>query len=169
MNNKELNKSEPFAQTIRPVRNSAKAIIIENGCLLTTRNRDLFGDFFLLPGGGQHHGETMAEAVARECLEETGANIKVGRLALIREYISANHEFAEFDKTIHQVEFMFICTLEETVGTHAISEFDSMQTGTAWLEIANLQQYRLFPAILIDLLQAHADLKFPQIYLGDVN
>jgi len=34
------------------IRNSAKAIIIRDGCLLLIRNRDEEGDWFTLPGGG---------------------------------------------------------------------------------------------------------------------
>lgn len=163
------NKAQPFAIIEKPIRNSAKALIIESGKLLTTRNRDLFGDFFLLPGGGQLHGETLDQTLKRECLEETGAEIEVGELVLIREYLSANHEFAEFDKSIHQVEFMFICRLKEPVLTHAISEADSMQTGIEWLEISRLNEFRLYPAILIELLQKKPELKFDRVYLGDIN
>lgn len=165
----KLTKSEPFAQSAKPVRNSAKAIIIENDRLLTTRNRDLFGDFFLLPGGGQKHGETLSQAVKRECLEETGATIKVGKLILVREYLSANHQFAEFDPTIHQVEFMFLCKLEKPPQNHHTSELDSMQTGFEWLEISRLHEFRLYPAALIKLLQQHQSGNFPVVYLGDVN
>lgn len=41
------------------LRNSAKAIIIRDGCLLTTKNRGAADDIFhLLSGGGQEPGET---------------------------------------------------------------------------------------------------------------
>jgi 8-oxo-dGTP pyrophosphatase MutT (NUDIX family) len=163
------NKAQPFVISKKPIRNSAKALIVEAGRLLTTRNRDLFGDFYLLPGGGQQHGETLDQALKRECLEETGAEIEVGNLALIREYLSANHQFAEFDKTIHQVEFMFVCKLNTPVLTHSITEADSMQTGVEWLEISRLHEFRLYPAILIEMLQKTPNLKFDRVYLGDIN
>ena len=61
----------------RPIRNSAKAIIIRNGQILCTKNRDLLEEFYLLPGGGQNHGEPLYETLKRECLEEIGAKIQV--------------------------------------------------------------------------------------------
>ncbi|MFZ5949539.1 MAG: NUDIX domain-containing protein [Candidatus Rifleibacteriota bacterium] len=164
-----MSKSQPFAQTGKPVRNSAKAIIIVEGRLLTTKNHDLFGDFYLLPGGGQNHSEILVETLKRECLEETGATIEVADLVLIREYLSARHQFAEFDPTIHQIEFMFACHLLEPVLTHPTTEHDSMQTGIAWLEISKLDEYRLYPEVLKSLLKKHPDLIFPKIYLGDIN
>ena len=164
-----MNELSAFAQTGRPIRNSAKALIVDSGKILTTRNRDLFGDFFLLPGGGQNHGETLIEALKREVHEETGALVEVGRLLLIREYLSSNHEFAEFDKDIHQVEFMFCCKLIERPDPEFVLLADSMQTGIDWLSISDLHSYRLYPEVLVKLLQNHSDLNFPRIYLGDVN
>jgi ADP-ribose pyrophosphatase YjhB (NUDIX family) len=158
-----------FSMPVKPVRNSAKALIVHESKLLVTRNRDLFGEFYLLPGGGQNHGETLEKALMRECLEELGAQIKVLDLVLIREYLSANHEFAEIDQNIHQIEFMFACELLEQVNTRATTEPDAMQTGVEWLPIAKLEDYRLYPKTLIELIKNHSDLSFPRIYLGDTN
>jgi len=156
-----------FAMPSRPLRNSAKALIIENGQVLCTCNRDLLGDFFLLPGGGQSHGETLADAVVRECLEEVGAHVEVGNLHFVREYISANHELAEYDDTIHQIEFVFTCRLKEPVHTHAASGSDAMQTGVIWLPVDQLQNYRFYPGSLIRHLQSFPPKDFSCVYLGD--
>ena len=55
---------------MKPIRNSAKAVIIQNEKILLTKNKDDFGFFYLFPGGGQDHGEELKDAVKRECLEE---------------------------------------------------------------------------------------------------
>lgn len=160
-------KQTAFALSSRPLRNSAKALIIENGKILCTRNRDLLGDFYLLPGGGQNHSETLNQAVIRECIEEIGARVEVGNLYFVREYISANHALAEFDKTIHQIEFIFACTLTEPVNSRPSHEEDAMQTGVVWLPVAELSSYRFYPGSLIKHIQSFPPVDFSQVYLGD--
>nr|WP_317851925.1 NUDIX domain-containing protein [Planococcus sp. 4-30] len=54
------------------IRNSAKAVILKDSKVLLTKNVDDEGFFYLFPGGGQDHGETLPETVKRECLEEIG-------------------------------------------------------------------------------------------------
>lgn len=152
---------------LKPLRNSAKALIIENGKVLCTCNHDLLGDFYLLPGGGQNHGETLIQAVQRECLEEIGAAVEVGNLLFVREYISANHELAQFDDSIHQIEFMFACKLLEPVGSQTLSETDAMQTGVEWLKIANLADMRFYPTSLIEQIQDWPQQCKTMTYLGD--
>ena len=71
------------------IENSAKAIIIENGAILLIRYRDStemgLGDWYSLPGGRQRFGETVAEALVRECREEIGAEVRPQRLHFVRE------------------------------------------------------------------------------------
>ena len=89
------------------VRLSIKAVVIESGRLLVIKNRDPDGDWYCLPGGGQEPGETILEALTRECVEEIGSEVVAGRLRFIRDYLASNHEFAEQDNDSHQVEMMF--------------------------------------------------------------
>ena len=86
------------------VRISAKAIVVRHGCVLLVRNHDAEGEWYCLPGGGQAHGETLADALQRECLEEIGCHVVVGRLLFVRDYIAVHHEFVEQDSGAHQVE-----------------------------------------------------------------
>ena len=53
-------------------------IIIEDGNVLLGLRRDI--DWWNLPGGGMELGETVDEALQREVLEETGLQVRVGRL-----------------------------------------------------------------------------------------
>jgi 8-oxo-dGTP pyrophosphatase MutT (NUDIX family) len=152
---------------MNPIRNSAKAIIIKNGCLLTVKNYDLEGDWYLLPGGGQNPGETLEEALRRECIEEIGTEVRVGRLRYIREYIGKNHEFSEHDGDSHQVEFMFECGFDEGQSPKMGSDPDVYQTGIAWLPINEIHKYRMYPKQLRDLLLSEAE--NDDTYLGDVN
>lgn len=149
------------------IRNSAKAIIIKNGCLLTVKNCDSEGDWYLLPGGGQNPGETLKEALRRECIEEIGIDVNVGRLRYIREYIGKNHEFSEHDGDAHQVEFKFECEFDEVPPPRLGNNPDAYQVDIAWLPINEIHEYRIYPKQLGDLLLSEID--DDNTYLGDVN
>ena len=40
-------------------RTAAKAIIIQNDCLLVLKIQEQAGTYYILPGGGQHHEENL--------------------------------------------------------------------------------------------------------------
>jgi len=154
---------------VNNIRNSAKAIIIEDDKILLTCNADTQGIFYLLPGGGQLHGESLDEALVRECMEEAGVLVSVGDLLLVRDYISDNHEFAEQDDDIHQVEFMFRCRIAEG-DIHVGKVPDDWQTDVEWVDVNKLHDTRLFPAAIMELVQRIARGERPDTcYLGDVN
>jgi ADP-ribose pyrophosphatase YjhB (NUDIX family) len=149
------------------IRNSAKAVILHEGRVLLTRNSDHWGDFYLFPGGGQEFGEVLRDAVIRECMEEIGAEVTVGDLLHIREYIGKNHEFAEWDAGVHQVEFYFECRPKDPDAdtSHGVNP-DSYQTGVEWVELERLDQIRLYPKTVGEVLRNKTD---AERYLGDVN
>ncbi|HYE80950.1 MAG TPA: NUDIX domain-containing protein [Clostridia bacterium] len=150
------------------IRNSAKAIIIENGKILFTKNKDHLGFFYLLPGGGQEHGECLIEALKRECMEEISADVSVGDIRFIREYIGKNHEFAEWDSEIHQIEYMFECKLLPGAKLKNGAVPDTMQIGVEWLDLERLGDYRIYPNALKDVINEDGTFK-SRIYLGDAN
>jgi len=149
------------------VRNSAKAIIILDNQLLTLKHIDAEGEWHALPGGGQRHGETLDEALRRECKEEVGVDIIVGKLRFIREYRAWKHEFWETEGEQHQVEFMFDCAIlpgqEPNIGLVP----DVGQIDIAWLPIHETQKFRLYPKVLSEQLTTADDALLK--YLGDVN
>ncbi len=85
-----------------------KAIIIQDGQLLTVKKHDDRGPLYNFPGGGHETGETLVQAVRREVREETGQEVHVGRLLFVREYIGKNHEHAETDADVHVVDHLFL-------------------------------------------------------------
>jgi len=152
---------------MKAIRNSAKAIIIKNGCLLTVKLFDSEGVWYLLPGGGQNQGETLKEALRRECIEEIGIDVSVGRLRYIREYIGKNHEFSFRDSNSHQVEFMFECEFDEQRPPKLGNNPDVYQVDIAWLPINKIHEFRIYPKLLGDLLLSEVD--NDNTYLGDVS
>jgi len=148
------------------MRYSIKGIIIQDERILVTKATDDFGDYYLLPGGGQEPGETMHEALQRECLEEIGTIVVIHDIRLVRDYIGKNHEFIH-DRRSHQVEMMFYCTLPEGAIPSMGKLPDNNQTSVEWLPLDKLSQYRLYPQTLRKVI---ANLEYNrQIYYGDIN
>ncbi len=149
------------------IRNSVKAIIIRDNQILTMKAKDADGPYYLLPGGGQHHGETMRQALARECIEEIGCHIQIEELLFIREYIGINHEFSEHDSDTHQIECMFRCRLLDNQEPKPGTNPDINQIGFEWLDLNIINKYRLYPK---DLRTVFANLEHEnRIYFGDIN
>lgn len=67
---------------MRPIRNSAKAIIVENDCLLAITQQDPDGLYYILPGGGQEPGETTPQGGATRMLGGAWCGGRARRIAL---------------------------------------------------------------------------------------
>ncbi len=131
------------------IRSTAKAIIIKEGKILLNRCKDRKnGDYYSLPGGGQQKYETLHEAVARECLEETGYTVKPIKFVALCEEICMNAGFREkYPDYAHKMYHIFHCQLENKE-MKAPTEKDSMQLGSEWIEVDTLQNIRILPEIV---------------------
>jgi ADP-ribose pyrophosphatase YjhB (NUDIX family) len=147
-------------------RNSVKAVIIRDERLLVIVKRDAVGEYFILPGGGQEPCESMPETLRRECVEEIGVGVEVGELLFVRDYIGRNHEFAEQEPDVHQVELMFACRVPDEYTPRVGEAPDPGEVGVRWLALDTLAGARLYPAALKVALASRAT---SRVYLGDVN
>lgn len=136
------------------IRNSARAIIIQDGHLLTIPTALPYGTCHFLPGGGQDHGETLEEAVVRECEEELGLHVRAERLVYVREYIASTHQYAEDDAPLHQIDHIFYCSIQGKSDRER--QLDEGQCGIRWLPIDQLRDVLFFPEAIIDDLQSNA-------------
>lgn len=153
---------------MRHIRTAARALIIHQQKLLAIKMRDRSGVFYILPGGGQNHGETLQEGLKRECLEEIGTEVEVGELLYVREYIGKNHEFRHAHRAFHQVENVFRCVLPDPAGIGPGTELDKKQVGIEWLPLNELAKIRLLPEVIKPYFTS--DGFTPAInYLGDAN
>ena len=122
------------------VRNSAKAIVVHEGKMLVNRCVSKFGEYYALPGGGQHTGEMLSETVRRELLEETGYSVVPLRLSGIYERISEGRR----DGNSHKIYFIFLCRLENTE-RKTPTETDRFQVGSEWIDLRDIHRRNLFP------------------------
>ena len=152
---------------IRPIRTSAKAIILNDGHILLLR-RKLSNCFdYILPGGGQNPGENLPDALVRECLEEAGVRVKVGSLRFVREYIGKNHARPNEDADFHQVELWFECTLLDGITSGVSTVPDHLQDGIEWVALSKLETISIVPSILKNMF-LEGILQWAVVYLGDI-
>lgn len=129
----------------------ARAIIMVDGKLLLTQNKQLGHDQWCLPGGKIDGDETPVEAMRRELREETAVEGEVGRLAYVHQLFSEKN-----GEQVQRLEFFFVinnpqdfmhATLAGT--THGELEINSM-------EFKKVSEVDLLPPFLkSELLDEH--------------
>lgn len=158
---------------MKHIRTAARAVIIDGNRLLVIAMRNENGPFYILPGGGQLHGETLHETLRREGREELGADIEPGPLLYVREYRGCNHTFARAHRHFHQLEVVFQARLSDPasldINAPCGPQKDNRQEGLAWLELDALDDVDFFPAHLKTFIRNGQLVIDPPAYLGDIN
>ena len=128
------------------VRSTVKAIVLHEGKVLLNRCIDeQNGEYFSLPGGGQEQFETMAEAISRECLEETGYSVEMVRFAALMEEICLDPFIREhYLKYAHKMLHFFVCRLT-TAERVEPTETDESQISIEWVPVEDVPQSNLLP------------------------
>lgn len=123
-----------------------RAAIVRAGSLLLVGFYDPACDpspdvpHFNLPGGGVEEGESLPEAVRREVREETGAEVEVGRLLLVAEYLPEHGESAGPRAAL---EFLFECRLLPGEEPRLPGRPDELETEVRWVRLDNVPRTRL--------------------------
>ena len=153
---------------MRHIRTAARALIIIDQKVLAIKMSDRTGIFYILPGGGQRHGETLRQGLERECLEEIGTKVDIGELLYVREYIGKNHEFHKSHNAFHQVENVFRCSLPDPNEIGLGTELDKKQVGVEWIPLEDLPKCRFLPEAIKPFFK-DGNFDSRTSYLGDVN
>lgn len=148
------------------VRNAVRAVIVRDDRLLLLHNRGDDGeDRFSLPGGAQDLGETLAQSLQRECLEEIGTEVAIGPLLHVADYFKQRQ--SDPSSVRHQVEFLFACEAPADYQPTMGHQPDKRQIGVVWKPLRDLAALSLSPASLAGLLAGDAQDAAP-VYLGVV-
>nr|WP_253958200.1 NUDIX domain-containing protein [Metabacillus halosaccharovorans] len=153
----------------KKIRSSVQAVVIKNNKLLCVKKYSYNKLMYILPGGGQEHGETLSDAVIRECFEETGIKIEPKELLYVQECIGKNHEHAQWDNHVHVVAHLFSCKIIDESTFLKGTEIDPEQISVEWLPLEKLDNYAFYPRDMIQNLMKYSVFnENHQVYLGDM-
>lgn len=112
---------------------------------------------FALPGGHVAWGETSAETLVREYKEELGVDISVGRLIWVEEVF-----WKWGEREAHTICHYHLVTLTIPSQIPMISIFKSLETDESrlifqWVDIEELQNYKIYPVFLKDKITNLSD------------
>ena len=108
------------------------------------------GVHYDLPGGGLEPNESLHEGVRRECREEIGCEVSVGRLLLVTEYFPARDGGTYSDQPT--LDLIFECVLLAGQEPHLPVIPDEDQIGAKWMPVATLAQHTFKPEVAAILL-----------------
>jgi ADP-ribose pyrophosphatase YjhB (NUDIX family) len=132
--------------TQQAIRVRVGAAIIQDGAVLLVEYDGSDADCGLhynFPGGGVEPGETLEEALRRELREETCAEIEIGPLLGIYEYIPARCA-AKYGPT-PELMLLFRCSLQAGSQPQMPRVPDATQIGVRWISLASLLHAPLLP------------------------
>ena len=150
------------------IRNAVRAVIVRNDQLLMLKKTGGDrGERYALPGGAQNPGETLAQALQRECIEEIGTAVEILALTNVGDHFKKRE--TDPPGTRHIVEFLFRCAVADDYVAHNGSKPDRSQVDVVWVNPANLAEMPLYPESLSDCLFEgilHDNALYSGVYLG---
>ena len=151
------------------IRNTAKAIIIrDNKVLLNRCMGERIGEYYSLPGGGQHRFEPLEDAVRRECLEETGLHVRVLRLTAVCEEIWESPEMrTAFPDYCHRTLHIFLCEVDDRYPPEEANDLDYQMIEAVWIPLEEVDALPLEPRPLTKQFSAVLNGTAP-LFLGTV-
>tara|TARA_B100001750_G_C15472006_1_gene580328 strand:- start:793 stop:1305 length:513 start_codon:yes stop_codon:yes gene_type:complete len=99
-----------------PTRSSARAVVFDDNGQIPLLHVQQH-HYFKLPGGGVDEGETIEDALIRECLEEIGCNI------IIEHHLGIIEEYRKIF-TLHQISHCFLAKIIGNKGLPAFTDFE---------------------------------------------
>jgi ADP-ribose pyrophosphatase YjhB (NUDIX family) len=147
-------------ETLRVPRLRVAAVLVRDGAVLLVRHVKGERTYWLLPGGGVDYGESLGEAVLREVKEETGLDVRLGRLILVNDSIPP-------DRHRHVVNLYF--TVELAGGAALTLGEDWNLAELRWMPLDELRGLEFYPDVREELLAA-IEAGYPDAarYLGNL-
>ncbi len=128
-------------------RPSCHAVILEgDSILLVERGHEPYRGYWGMPGGAVELGETVADALRREVLEETGLEVEVGELVTYRDAVARR---ADGSLSYH---YVIMYHLARVTGGDLRAGDDAARA--AWIPLGDVPSLRLVPGLAQVLAEA---------------
>ncbi|GAW85571.1 8-oxo-dGTP diphosphatase [Bathymodiolus platifrons methanotrophic gill symbiont] len=148
------------------IRITVRAVIVQdNKILLIKKDSPNEGIRYTLPGGALESGETLHQAVIRECQEEINTPVNAYDVLHIADFFIPKFDPKPY--TRHQLEVLIQCQVPSEYSPSSGPDPDKHQVGVEWLPVNELNQHTISPNFFAKLLinlhsQEH------NIYVGSV-
>ena len=151
-----------MTEILERIRITPRAVIIkETEILLQHKQYEDGSERHVLPGGSIEPGETLEQALIRECEEEIGTTITVERLLHVADVFRDRKTIPPTRR--QQVEFLFQCRVPDSYSARNGPAPDKHQVAVKWVALNQLPDL-LYPASFADKL-LNLTLNTP-VYLG---
>ena len=148
------------------IRITVRAVIIQNDeILLIKKESPDEGARYTLPGGALESGETLHQAVIRECQEEINTAVEAYDVLHIADFFIPKLEPEPY--TRHQLEVLIQCQAPIDYIPASGPAPDKHQVGVEWLPVNELERYTISPNFFAELL-INLHTQEHNIYVGSV-
>lgn len=128
----------------------ARAVIIDQGHILLAHHPKWERRHYYLPGGHIEHGESAAQSVLRELMEEMGLNFTLQRFLGCLEYSFKPNLGTRICHT-HEYNFLFLATSPD-VTIAMLPEQKEEHVTFSWVSLHELASITLLPHPLVDII-----------------
>lgn len=133
------------------IRITVRAVIIQNDKILLIKKDSLSeGIRYTLPGGALESGETLHQAVIRECVEEINTPVEAYDVLHIADFFIPKLKPEPY--TRHQLEVLIQCQVPAGYSPNSGPEPDKHQVGVEWVSVNELVQHTISPNFFAELL-----------------
>ena len=108
-------------------------------------------DWYMLPGGKVKIGETGAEAIKREILEELGYYINFSLLGVSEEFGNST----KYNN--HQLNLIFKGVFDGEDVDYDFHGFEGDWATYKWVNISDINEYEIFPGQIKDIINTNSD------------
>jgi ADP-ribose pyrophosphatase YjhB (NUDIX family) len=123
---------------------AVRAVILHEDRLLLVNAYRGSGALWCAPGGGVELHQSLESALRREVREETGLEIRIGKLCLINEFHDPEGDF-------HQVDIYFRCEIAAGDPTGEWTDPEGVVTMRRWVTQAEAAGLRVKPDSLVSV------------------